>query len=121
MVSGKKKILVVDDEKDIRDTVCDVLTDAGFSVETAINGKNMFTKLKTRPDLIILDILMPGLTTYEIIEKMKKQKLHTPIIFLSVVRFGEQTKNIIYDNMVDYIEKPFDNVHLVKIVKKALP
>ncbi|MFA6530568.1 MAG: response regulator [Candidatus Micrarchaeia archaeon] len=116
-----KKIMVVDDEKDIRDTVKDLLLDNDFEVETAENGKDLLKKLqKTKPDLIILDILMPGLTTYEILSKIKEKKIKTPIIFLTVVRFAEQTRNIITDNMIDYIEKPFDNKDLIKRVKNAL-
>lgn len=116
-----KKILVVDDEKDIRVTVKDLLMDAGFHVETAENGRDMLKKLpKVNPDLILLDILMPGLTTLEILNELKKKKDKTPIIFLSVVRFAEHTKNIITDNMIDYIEKPFDNKDLIKRVRNAL-
>jgi DNA-binding response OmpR family regulator len=63
---------------------------------------------------------MPGLTTLEILNELKKKKVKTPIIFLSVVRFAEHTKNIITDNMIDYIEKPFENRDLVKRVKNAL-
>lgn len=116
-----KKILVVDDEKDIRDTVKDLLLEAGFRVALAENGKDMLKKLpKEKPDLILLDILMPGMTTLDILSELKKKKNRTPIIFLSVVRFAEHTKSIITDNMIDYIEKPFENKDLIKRVKNAL-
>jgi FixJ family two-component response regulator len=65
---------------------------------------------------------MPGLTTREIVTELKKRKIKTPIIFLSVVRLSEaMKKDILKDaHMVDYIEKPFDNADLIKRVKKAL-
>jgi DNA-binding response OmpR family regulator len=115
-------ILTVDDEKDIRDSVKDVLEDANFKVETAENGKSMLKKLeKIKPDLILLDVLMPGLTTKEILTELKKRKNKVPIIFLTVVRFAEATKkDIIKGNMVDYIEKPFKNEDLIKRVKKGI-
>lgn len=115
-------ILAVDDEKDIRESVRLVLKDANFKIETANNGADMLKKLeKIKPDLILLDILMPGLTTREILNKLEKKKIKTPIIFLTVVRLAEATKKkIVKGNMVDYIEKPFDNEDLVARIKKAL-
>lgn len=115
-------ILSVDDEDDIRTTVQQVLEDDGFRVISAKNGKECLGKLKKiKPDLILLDILMPGLTTKEIVTKMGKQGTRPPIIFLTVVKLSEATKkDIVKGNMVDYIQKPFDNNDLVRRVKKAL-
>jgi len=116
-----KVVMVVDDEPDIRDTVKDVLVDAGLKVVTAKDGQDCVDKVRTSPpDLILLDILMPGLTTKEVIARLNKVK-SPPIIFLTVVKLSEATKkNIIQGNMVDYVEKPFNNADLVKRVKKAL-
>ncbi len=113
-----KLILVVDDDKDIRDAVKAVLQDEGFMIETAKDGKDCLKKLKKlTPDLIILDILMPGLTTKEIIKGIKKR---IPIIFLTVVRLAEVTKkDLLKGKVVDYIEKPFRNDDLLKRVRKA--
>jgi len=115
-------ILSVDDEKDIRESVKSVLEDAGLNVETAKDGTDMLKKLeKIKPELILLDVLMPGLTTKEILKELKKRKSKVPIIFLTVVRLSEAVKkDIIKQNMVDYIEKPFDNEDLIKRVKKVL-
>jgi DNA-binding response OmpR family regulator len=118
-----KLIITVDDEKDIRDSVRVVLQDEGYKIETAENGNDLLKKLANiKADLILLDILMPGLTTREIVTELKKRKIKTPIIFLSVVRLSEaMKKDILKDaHMVDYIEKPFDNADLIKRVKKAL-
>jgi len=120
-MQSKKKIIVVDDEKDIRDAVSSLLKDYDFEVEIAKNGAELLKKLpKVKPDLILLDIIMPGLTTYEITTELEKRNDKTPIIFLTVVRFADQTKNIMTRNMVDYIEKPFDNRDLIKRIKNAL-
>lgn len=122
MKDGDKKLIIAcDDEKDIRESVRDVLVDEGFNVVLAQEGKDLLNKLKKcKPDLILLDILMPGLITKEILAEMKKRKIHVPIIFLTVVRLAEQSKEIIGNSVVDYIEKPFDNKDLIKRVKKAL-
>jgi DNA-binding response OmpR family regulator len=114
-------ILAVDDEEDIRESVKNVLEDEGFRVVSAKDGKDCLNKLeKNKPDLILLDILMPGLTTKELVKEIRK-KTKTPIIFLTVVKLSESTKqDIIKGNMLDYIEKPFDNEELVTRVKRAL-
>ncbi len=118
--TNSKRIIVVDDEKDIRETVKDILEDENFSVETAENGKDFIKKIsKDKFDLIILDVLMPGLTTKEIIAELGEKRINTPIIFLTVVRLADQARASI-PQMVDYIEKPFDNTDLIKRIKKVL-
>jgi DNA-binding response OmpR family regulator len=119
--ASAKKIIVVDDESDIRESVKNILEDNKFEVEIAKDGKELIRKLlKQKFDLILLDVLMPGLTTKEIIAGLEKNKIKTPIIFLTVVRFADQTKESITPQMVDYIEKPFNNADLINRIKKVL-
>jgi len=119
-----KTIMVVDDEEDTRFSVKSVLQDEGFKVLTAVNGQDCLNKLKKqKPDLILLDIMMPGLTSKQIITAIRKDKTTSKIkiIFLTVVRFAEMTqKDLMGGNVVDFMEKPFDNQDLIKRMKKAL-
>lgn len=113
-----KTILVVDDEKDIRDSVKTILEKEGYKVATANNADDCLKKLKTiKPDLILMDIMMPGTPVKEIIPKIK-----TKIAFLSVVRTSEAEKEELMKskNIKDFIQKPFDIDELVKRVKKLL-
>jgi CheY-like chemotaxis protein len=119
----KEKILIlaVDDEADIRAVVQDVLEDAGFEVVTASSGLDMLKKMEDiKPSLILLDVIMPGLTTKEILAELKKRNSKIPIIFLTAVRLADEQKEIITKQMADYIEKPFENKDFIKRVKKAL-
>ena len=112
-----KKILIVDDEPDIRNTVKMVLEKNGFQVVTAINGDDGLKKFNSeKPDLVLLDIMMPGTPVKDIIPKMKNAK----IAYLSVVRTSEAEKEDLMKskNIVDFIQKPFDINELVKKVKK---
>lgn len=114
-----KKILVVDDEPDIRASVKAVLEKNGFKVVTAINGDDGLAKWKKeKPDLILLDIMMPGTPVREIVPQMKGAK----IAYLSVVRTSEAEKEDLMasKNVVDFIQKPFDIDELVKRVKKLV-
>ena len=114
-----KKILVVDDEDDVRNTTKAVLDKEGYKVITAKNSDEGLEKAKKqKPDLILMDIMMPGTPVKEIVPKMKDFK----IVYLSVVRLSEAEKEDLVKskNVVGFIQKPFDINELVKKVKGFL-
>ena len=114
-----KTIMVVDDEADIRSSVKTILEKEGYKVIIAINGDDCLKKLeKVKPDLILLDIMMPGTPVKEVVKKIRDIK----ISFLSVVRTSEAEKEKLLksSNIVDFIQKPFDIVDLIKRVKKIV-
>jgi DNA-binding response OmpR family regulator len=117
--SAKKTIMVVDDEQDVRDTVKTILLKEGYKVLTATSGDDCLVKLKKeKPDLILMDIMMPGTPTKEVVKKITTVK----IAYLSVVRTSEAEKEQMtgQKNIVDFIQKPFDVNELVKRVKKIV-
>ncbi len=112
-----KTIMIVDDEPDIRKTTSTVLEKNGYKVVTAKNGDECLKKLeKIRPDLILMDIMMPGTPVKEVVSKIEDIK----IAFLSVVRTSEAEKENLKKtkNIVDFIQKPFDINELVKKVEE---
>lgn len=112
-----KTILVVDDEADIVATVRTVLEANGYNVISASNGDECLKILKgKKPDLILLDIMMPGLPAREVVRKVKNVK----IAYLSVVRVSpaERKEMMKGGNVVDFIQKPFDIADLVDRVQK---
>ena len=114
-----KTILVVDDEPDVRDTVKMILEKKGYRVITAVDGDDCLNRLReANPDLILLDIMMPGTPVKEIIEKIENIK----IAFLSVVRTSEAEKRDLLrqKNIVDFIQKPFDVNDLIKRIEAVL-
>ena len=114
-----KVIMVVDDESDIRNTVKTVLTKNKYSVVTAVNGDDCLKKLKKqKPNLILMDIMMPGTPVSKIVPRIK----NIPIAYLSVVRMSEAEKEELLGqkNIVDYIQKPFDINELLERVKKIV-
>jgi DNA-binding response OmpR family regulator len=118
-----KTILVVDDNKDILEAIDWLLTQEGFSVITAGNGLealNLLNEFST--DLIILDVLMPGMNGYDVCKKVRNNPAFKklPIIMLSGI--GSEAGNLMgLDSRVNkYIVKPFDNKKLVLIVKSML-
>jgi two-component system response regulator VicR len=108
----QKTILIVDDEPDVRDSVKIILETKGYKVETAVDGDDCLKKLnEIKPDLILLDIMMPGTPVDEVIKKIKDIK----IAFMSVVRISEARKRGLckQENIVDFLQKPFNVSDLV--------
>lgn len=114
-----KTIMIVDDEPDIRESVKMVLEKNGYKVVAAVNGDDCLEKLKkTKPALILMDIMMPGTPVRDVVPKIKDIK----IAYLSVVRTGEAEREALLKekNIVDFIQKPFDITDLAKRVKKIV-
>jgi CheY-like chemotaxis protein len=114
-----KTILVVDDEEDIRESVKLILESRGYNVEMAENGDDCLKKVPSvKPDLILLDIMMPGLPVDEVV----KQITDIDIAFMSVVRISDARKRGLctQDNIVDFIQKPFDVGDLIGRVELIL-
>ena len=118
-----KKIMVVDDEQDLREMIDLMMKKEGYETEVAYDGTNFLEKIDGfQPDLVTLDVMMPGLTTREILEKLKEKESKPKIILLTVVRFSEEEKQKLLSmgNVVDYITKPFDFQDLINAVKKYI-
>lgn len=114
-----KTILVVDDEPDIRQSVKMILEVNGYKVITAVDGDDCLKKVREfNPDLILLDIMMPGTPVDEIVKQIKDTK----IAFMSVVRISDARKRGLctQDNIVDFFQKPFNVSDLIDRVELIL-
>jgi DNA-binding response OmpR family regulator len=115
------KIMVVDDEQDLREMINLMVEKEGYETQMAENGEDFLNKIDNfGPDLVTLDVMMPGLTTKEILEKLKTKDSNPKIILLTVVRFSNEEKQKILEmgNVVDYVTKPFEFNDLIEAVKK---
>ena len=95
----------------------------GFDTEIAGGGSEFLNKIDTfDPDLVTLDVMMPGLTTSEILKKLKEKKSKPKIILLTVVRYSDEEKEKVYQmgNVVDYLTKPFDIDELTERIYKHI-
>jgi len=119
-----KKIMVVDDEENVLELVKAILEKEKFSVITARSGKECLELLKkVKPDLILMDLMMPVMTGKDTTKKIREnpKTKDIKIIFLTVARLSEVgIAEIEKLNVLDYITKPFDNEDLVKRVKRAI-
>lgn len=120
-MSVKKIVMIVDDEEDLRKTTKNILEKNGYEVIEAVNGDDCLKKIasaKQKPDLILMDIMMPGTKVNEIVPQMPNIK----IVYLSVVRLSDAEKEGLTKskNIVGFIQKPFDIEYLLEEVKKLL-
>lgn len=118
----KTKILLVDDEPDIVEFLQYNLVQEGFDVITAFDGSEALSKISYKPDLVILDIMMPKMDGYEVFKKIREtpgfEKL--PIIFLTA-KAGEANEILGLEiGASDYIQKPISPKKLVARVKSNL-
>ncbi len=118
----KSKILLVDDEKDIVEFLEYNLNQEGFDVITAYDGKEALQKISEKPDLIILDIMMPNIDGYEVCRQIRKNSDYAdiPVIFLTAK--GAETDEIkgLELGASDFIKKPISPKKLVARVNSNL-
>ncbi len=115
-----KTIMIVDDSASVRKLVIEYLTEEGFRVVQADNGKNaIFVARYEKPDLILLDIMMPEMDGYEFLRAYRKER-NTPIILLTA-KLDESDKVVGLElGADDYITKPFGMRELVARIRAVL-
>jgi two-component system phosphate regulon response regulator PhoB len=119
----KKNIIVVEDEPDILDVLCYNLKKEGFGVESSMNGSQGLALIQqTRPDLVLLDLMLPGMDGLEICRQLKQQKRTRQIPIIMVTAKGEESDVVLGLGIGadDYIAKPFSPKELVARVRAVI-
>lgn len=116
-----EKILVVDDEKAMRNLCYQILDKEGYEVTLAEDGKEVVNKI-LREDfaVAIVDIKMPGMDGMEVLRFIKKHKSHTEVIMITGYGTIETAVEAMRLGVADYITKPFNIEQLTMVVKMAL-
>jgi len=116
-----QKILVVDDDESLRDTVALMLEQEGFQPVTAADGRTGFEQaMMLKPDLALVDLRMPGMTGIEICKQLRAAHVETPIIVLSAV--GDEIDKVLLLEIGadDYVVKPFGARELIARIRAVL-
>ncbi|SHE75172.1 sigma-54-dependent transcriptional regulator [Desulforamulus putei] len=117
---AQKLVLVVDDEESVRQFLYDVLTDANYRVETAVDGRECLEKLmKLKPDVLVTDIRMPEKDGFSLLEQVKSSGLNTPVILMTAFGTTEVAIRAMKLGAFDYIVKPFDLDEFLNLVQRA--
>lgn len=118
----EKRILIVDDEKNIRTTLNYCLLSEGYEIDFAVNGKEAIEILiqkEKKYDLILLDIKMPGINGMEVLRRLRACKNNTEIIMMTAYGSIKEAVEAIKLNAVDFIGKPFTPTQIKELIKKV--
>ena len=121
MRDSKRSILVIDDNEDIRHLLTLILETAGFTVLTGVDGADGLSQTRAaKPDLILLDAMMPGLNGFEVLAQIRKDKdskiNSIPILMLTSRSSVEDIDMAIELGATSYVVKPFRPEKLVQKV-----
>ena len=119
--TNKERILIVDDEKIVRRSLNKCLTMNGFDCDEAGNADEAMEYLRNRTvDLVILDIMMPGIPGSELLPRIKQSFPNTAVIMATAVVEPDTIVNCMKNGAHDYITKPFDLTQLIKNIQMVL-
>jgi DNA-binding NtrC family response regulator len=116
-----KKILIVDDDKDMRDILSSLISSEGYEAITAGDGRKALKEISAHsPDLVLLDIRLPEMDGMKVLEEIKKIDKNLPVIMLTAYEDVKGAVQAMKSGAFDYITKPFDNEGIVLNIRKAL-
>ena len=119
--TGAARVLVVDDEMNITDFVATALRYEGFEVATASTGRGALDGVESvRPDLLVLDIMLPDIDGFEIARRLRQDSRRVPILFLTAKDATEDKVRGLTLGGDDYVTKPFSLEELVATVRAVL-
>ena len=118
--NGLGRILVVDDEEPVRDVLCEYFESQGFGVEGAPDGEAALAALgRLRPDLVLLDVRMPGIDGVEVLRRIRRADPDVPVIMVTANEDVALAKEMLKLGAFDYVAKPFDFSYLDRGVSEA--
>lgn len=118
-MSSGISILVVEDDSDISNMICDLLEQNGYNVRTAYSGTEALMVFDNKIDLVLLDLMLPGLAGETVLENIRKHS-NAPVIGLSAKSDKASTINLLKSGADDYIVKPFNNDELLVRIEAQL-
>jgi two-component system nitrogen regulation response regulator GlnG len=121
MADGSSRMLVVDDEPEIRNILAQILQMEGVEVITAPDGYQAMQKINfASPDAVLLDVRMPGLSGMDVLRKVRETNGDLPIVLITAYSDVHQAVEAMREGAYDYLTKPFDNQEVVRVARRAL-
>ena len=115
------KLLVVDDEPNIVTTLSEILTEEGYAVVSAARGDAALEQVELeQPDLVLLDVMLPGLSGLEVLSGIKKNHAGTEVIMISGHATVDRAVEAIRNGAYDFLEKPLSLKRVLLTVSRAL-
>ena len=119
MATSSAKILILDDEPEIREIVCELLEEEFLGIVQCENVTGAFKELEGQSfDLIISDIMMPEMSGLDFLKELRIKKVEIPVVFISGTNDMKMLESALALGAADFIEKPFQQADLLAIVRK---
>lgn len=117
----KEVIMLIEDNEDIRESAAELLKLYDYGVLEAASGEMALTMINEHnPDLIICDVVMPGIDGYDLLSKLRKSGVFVPFIFSTAKSERNDRLKGIELGAVAYLVKPFGEIELLECIKRAL-
>ena len=121
--SRRPRVLIADDNEPNRELLEAYLADVDCEIATAVDGADTLAQVTAfRPDMILLDVMMPKLSGFEVCQRLKGDSVTSPIMILMVTAFGElgDIERAVEAGTDDFLSKPVNRIELVKRVENML-
>jgi DNA-binding response OmpR family regulator len=115
---GTHTILIVDDEKNLRTTLADILSDEGYEVSTADSGERAIAMFDRKPyDLVLMDVRMPGMDGMEAFGVIRGRKPNAQVILMSAYSMDHLRRRCLDEGCLAFVRKPLDIESLLKLIR----
>lgn len=118
-----ERVLITDDDADMRDLLQEVLEDAGYTTVVAVDGRAALALVERERemiDLVITDVRMPGITGDELLRAVRERRAEAPVIVITAFGSVEQAVEMVKAGAFEYLTKPFDPPELLQAIEQAL-
>lgn len=120
-MADKANLLVVDDEQGMCNLLKKIIEAEGYKVTEATSGEDAISVVKKgNIDLVVMDVIMPGIGGMGALRKIKKINEDIPVIMITGYASVKIASESMKSGAIDYISKPFDNKYLISLIKEAL-
>ena len=120
-MSEHPRVLIVDDEKDVRWALCTLMRDQGMTALEAQNGREALGSIRAEcPDVVLLDIRLPDVDGMQVLKEVRRSDLTTPVIMLTAYGTIELAVEAVKSGAYDFLSKPFNNDEVVLTIRRAL-
>lgn len=119
----RERVLIAEDNDDMRDLLQEALEDAGYETLIAANGRQAVTRIEKESevvDLVITDVRMPEMTGGELLAKARDLRSEAPVIVITAFGTVEQAVEMVKADAYQYLTKPFDNREILRLVEEEL-
>jgi DNA-binding NtrC family response regulator len=117
----QERILIVDDEPFNLDLLAQELREMGYAVERALNGPEALARVESfRPDLVLLDYMMPGMSGLDVLRELRKGESDIPVVMITAHGSIDVAVQAMKLGALDFITKPFEPDHIALVVRKSL-